>query len=377
MSYSTYGMLPSGVWIKRKIFSLLWWVFILVMGCAHEETVQIDETAQPAGKARLVRKGEVKLHITEGPRLGDIGGVFLTEDAFYINDVTVNRIFEYNLSGYFVRTIGRRGQGVGEYMRPHPDATVVDYAGNIYTYDSASAKLNKYDKTNQFIVDLNENIRLGYTDHLLLDSEGNLLQLIKSEDGIAILQKIDKESYEKEYAVSLSTQETDSIVIHMSTYTGFCYNATLDRVYYLVPTDYRIKEVNAKNGEVLGEFGVRPPGFRPLPKKYHGLGKMKSSDEMGPLSASATFCRSMHLVGDRYLLVGYQNPGEKIWLCVYDLALGSVNHWYSLDEESLDLLNYTLPFGTKGEHLYLYFLPQEEELDTSNGQIAAYALTFN
>ena len=187
MSYSTYGMLPSGVWIKRKIFSLLWWVFILVMGCAHEETVQIDETAQPAGKARLVRKGEVKLHITEGPRLGDIGGVFLTEDAFYINDVTVNRIFEYNLSGYFVRTIGRRGQGVGEYMRPHPDATVVDYAGNIYTYDSASAKLNKYDKTNQFIVDLNENIRLGYTDHLLLDSEGNLLQLIKSEDGIAIL----------------------------------------------------------------------------------------------------------------------------------------------------------------------------------------------
>jgi hypothetical protein len=357
---------------KTRGISFLWGILFLATGCGEE--VSVERAGQHLGNMRLVHEKTIDLYLNPAPPFGAVYGIVPGKDNFTIVDHLTNQVFAYSLSGHFAGIIGQTGKGLGEYLSPKPMALAVDSAGNTYIYDTATGRLNKYNGQREFIADLNEGLRLGYIDRLLTDIEGNLLQLF-SKDGIAMFSRVDGKTLEKEYSTSLTTQATDSIVIHMSNFAGYCYNSSTNRLYYLVPTDYRIKEIDVTSGEILGEFGIQPPGFRPLPEQYHGLGEMKDSEEMTPIRASTTFLLGgMFLVESRYLIIGHKNPDEDLWWCIYDLT--PPGGWYTFDEKSVELLKNRQIYGGREQFLYFYTPPTEKELDTSNGHIELYSLSI-
>ena len=370
MASYTYIAHPKESTIRR-ILCGLFAVLLMATACSEPNVVQINRQDQYLGEAHLVPQKKIALNAETGPLFGKITGVVVTDTSFLIVDSFVNRVFQYSRSGYFVGSVSRRGQKPGEYMSPYYFSTAVDEAGNLYLYDSSMGKLNHYDPTGQFVQAFDLEILQGTPDKLLIDREGHLLLLTSREEG-AFLHKIDPTNREVLYELQLSGRESNSVVLHMAPYSGFCYNATRDRLYYLVPVEYQIKEIDVGSGQILGTFGVEPPGFQPLAEKHYNLGYMKSEEEMAPIKQSTTFVKAMSLLEDRYLIVGHSNPNEPSQWYAYDLV--PPGGWYTFDTVAHQLLNDRRAAGVDKNLLYYYYAPPEEEMATSNGRLESYRL---
>ena len=359
-------------------------VFFLVFGIFACNSQRGDfESMGDSVETRLV--GTVKLHrvrtidiaIGNGPIVGRAGVIGVRDSSLFLVDSVAEAVFEYNNFGKYVRNIGRRGKGPGEYLIP--DTISFDELGYIYIYDSGSGRLNLYDSSGRFVEDLNHGNRIGYTEKLELDSERNLLQVI-DDYGIAKLRKFKRSDLSKNYGVSLSSENTNSVVIHLSTALGFCYNRKTDRIYFLLPTDYRVKEIDADNGRVLASFGIAPSNYRALKPEFYGKGSLANPKQISEIVNSTTLAKGMYLLNDEFLLVGHYNPGDMVkfddpnasWI-LYDIT--SKSRAYSIENSSI--LSPYKKYTTKDSLLYVYSAPEELELDESNGRIDVFSLVFD
>ena len=88
----------------------------------------------------------------------------------------------------------------------------------------------------------------------------------------------------------------------------------------------------------------------------------------------------IYLLDDNYLLVGHYNPGDLIKLgdpnaswVLYDLT--SKSRAYNI--ENSPILSPFKRYATKDDLLYLYFDPDEAEMNQSNGRIEVFSLVFD
>jgi len=98
------------------------------------------------GPATLVEQASIG--VETGPpeyMLGSIGGLWATGDEIYVIDFQAPAVRVYDYAGIYLRTIGRAGQGPGEYMSP--TGVYTDDAGRIYVHEgSGNARVNIYDR---------------------------------------------------------------------------------------------------------------------------------------------------------------------------------------------------------------------------------------
>jgi hypothetical protein len=103
------------------------------------------------GPATLVEQASIGVEI--GPpeyMLGFIGGLWATDDEIYVIDSQAPAVRIYDYDGIYLRTIGRSGQGPGEYMSPRTVYT--DDAGRIYVQEaSGNARVNIYDHEGDYL----------------------------------------------------------------------------------------------------------------------------------------------------------------------------------------------------------------------------------
>ncbi len=87
----------------------------------------------------------IPLETTEECLIGEIKRLEFTPSAIYISDKPTNKIFEFDLSGKYKKTIGKIGPGPGEYSRLGDFAIVGD---SIIVSDNYTGKYIIYNVNN-------------------------------------------------------------------------------------------------------------------------------------------------------------------------------------------------------------------------------------
>ena len=109
-----------------------------------DTVVRVAGTPTHAGVARLVE--EVSIGVLDGAEeyvFGDIAEVAIGSDgSIYVFDRQVPALRQYDVRGKYVRTLGRKGQGPGEYLKGgglavHPD-------GRVMLWDTGTWRINVY-----------------------------------------------------------------------------------------------------------------------------------------------------------------------------------------------------------------------------------------
>jgi len=125
------------------------WVGTMVTD-AGITTVVNESGSLWGGAAELVEEASIGVSAgTSEYMLGLIGGIHLTEDRIYVTDTSVPTLRVYDHDGRFIETIGRPGQGPGEYTTPTTVTTAPD--GRIFLYDMNSHRVNVYSPTGESI----------------------------------------------------------------------------------------------------------------------------------------------------------------------------------------------------------------------------------
>ncbi|TFG58623.1 MAG: 6-bladed beta-propeller [Candidatus Aminicenantes bacterium] len=108
----------------------------------------------PAGqRKRLVLKEELSIGVREGDEKYMFGAnvAFNTdhEGNFYVTDWDKMEILKYDPSGKYVRTIGRKGQGPGEFQ--NLSIARFDRDGTLYVTDLSSQRISFFDKDGTYL----------------------------------------------------------------------------------------------------------------------------------------------------------------------------------------------------------------------------------
>lgn len=108
---------------------------------------------------------------------GYVGNVLpATAGDVYVWDAQANLLRRYDSTGHFVRQIGRKGGGPGEYDRPIGLDVMPD--GRLAIWDAGQQRVNIYDTAGTFVSSWRAETNVFMQDGLLADSAGRLnLQL--------------------------------------------------------------------------------------------------------------------------------------------------------------------------------------------------------
>jgi len=133
--------------------------------------------------------GELTLELEEDLSIGSmddentmfyrIGGIAIdSQGNMFVVDSGNQRIQKYDKDGNYLQTIGRKGQGPGEFMRPFD--ILLDEQDNIYLLENR--KIHVYDPKGDSIQDINlQNFMMGFA----VGAEGNIIAhgFVQAEEG--------------------------------------------------------------------------------------------------------------------------------------------------------------------------------------------------
>ncbi len=366
------GPVEAGVWDAIKE-----WYASFQLGELNEGSIP-ETPVEYAGKIGLEFKGKFELAFDEDtPGIGMVRWIGITsEGSLLITDDVARQAHEFSLDdGRYIRAFGRKGSGPGEYMSA--DNMAVDPQGRVYLLDLS--QILRYDRQGRFL----DKTRFIQGRQVLTGRNGELFFLRTNPWKIMELQRRDPATWAVLDRTPLSTAKHSFISYRMGSFVKLCYSATLHHLYYLGSNDYLVKEINAETGEVIRQFGQRPEGFVPLPKRYHGLGRGSLKD-MRELRMSEVL--NMTLIQDRYLMVSHDNPQPTgpyptKWV-IYDLDASARIKAYDFNTAAVERLESFInivPWNSIAawrNQLYIWRAPSEEAAETSNGTVEIYALSF-
>ena len=84
----------------------------------------------------------VLLEVTDESVIGEIGDLVLLEDSWFVLDRIEETVVQFDKTGSFIRQIGRKGQGPGEYGAAHRVERCFD--NNLAIFDSIQGKIHVY-----------------------------------------------------------------------------------------------------------------------------------------------------------------------------------------------------------------------------------------
>jgi len=96
------------------------------------------------GTARLVEEASIGVESgAEEYMFGGVSSVYATDDRIYVVDRQAPAVRVYGHDGDFIRTLGREGQGPGEYQSPSVLA-VHPASGRVFVFDTLLDRVNVY-----------------------------------------------------------------------------------------------------------------------------------------------------------------------------------------------------------------------------------------
>lgn len=157
--------------MNRKIFSFFVSVIIIFSAISYlgKETfaeemngIQKSDEVVVSNPKAPVYKNDLKMRIAfiEDLSIGEVegdenymfgGSIFFNTDEdgnFYVSDSDNNRILKYNPQGKYLLTIGRKGQGPGEFQSL--SVPRFDKDNNLYVTDSGNRRISFFDKNGKF-----------------------------------------------------------------------------------------------------------------------------------------------------------------------------------------------------------------------------------
>jgi DNA-binding beta-propeller fold protein YncE len=118
-----------------------------------EDVTVISNPKTPIMKMRIVFKEELSIGEAEGDEnymFGQSIGFSTDEDGnFYVSDTDANRIQKYDPDGKYLLTIGREGQGPGEFGSL--SLVRFDNDNNIYAIDGSNNRISFFNKEGKYI----------------------------------------------------------------------------------------------------------------------------------------------------------------------------------------------------------------------------------
>lgn len=362
---STAEPAEAGLWNEVKE-----WYVSFQLGEADEANIP-QVPVEYVGEAGLNYLGNIELDFGENtPGIGFIYEMSLSpEGTLLIADMVGKQALEFRLTdGQYIRSFGRTGQGPGEYGSAFQ--ITIDTQGRGYVLDAIFGQILRYDRQGHYL----DKTQSG-KDKRLLTGRGNEVFLLQTNSmHILEVQCLDHTTWERVYRTPVSTDNQRFISFRLGFGAHLSYSPARHRLYYLGPNDYLVKEINADTGEIIQQFGRRPEGFVPLPRRYYSIwrGVLADMEELRMTTVS-----SMTLIEDQYLLVCHDHPETftDSW-ALYDLTASAGIEMYSLDKSALEYLK---PFGKIAvwrDRLYIWREPAAEVVETSNGTVEIYELSF-
>lgn len=349
---------------------------------------EVDEANIPQTPVEYV--GEVGLNYLDNieldfgedtPGIGFIYEMSISpEGTLLVADMVGKQALEFSLTdGQYIRSFGRTGQGPGEYSSAYK--VIVDPQDQVYVLDAIFGQILRYDRQGQYL----DRTRSFKSRRLLTGRGGEVFLLQTNPRHIMEVQRLDPATWDRVYRTPVSTDNQRFISFRLGSGAYLCYSSVRHQLYYLGPNDYLVKEIDADTGEIIQQFGRRPEGFIPLPKRYHSIGSGSSEDmeeffrqrKDGSFAGTITAIRHMILIDDQYLLVCHSHPGTftDSW-ALYDLTGSAGIEVYDFDESALEYLK---PFGKIAvwqNRLYIWRKPATEVVEMSNGTVEIYKLSF-
>ena len=139
-----------------------------------DDVVIVSNPKTPELKMRIVFKEELSIGEVEGDENYMFGDYvdFNTDEAgnFYVTDSYNKRILKYDPEGKYLLTIGREGQGPGEFRSL--SVARFDKDNNLYVTDAGNRRISFFDKNGKFL----RQIRMleGY-ESVIINSKGFLV----------------------------------------------------------------------------------------------------------------------------------------------------------------------------------------------------------
>jgi len=118
-----------------------------------DDVVVVSNPKTPAHQMRIVFKEELSIGVAEGDENYMFGsGIYFNTDDdgnFYVVDWENNRIQKYDPEGKYLLTIGREGQGPGEFRSL--SIPRFDKDNNLYISDGLNRRISFFDKDGQYL----------------------------------------------------------------------------------------------------------------------------------------------------------------------------------------------------------------------------------
>ena len=242
----------------------------------------------------------VKLDNSAGaPVIGIIEDAYESENAYYI--VSSETVYEYAKDGSFVRRIGAKGRGPGEYLNPQGIGTS---GGRLYVFDYNTQKILIYGEDGSFISSSDQSALMNSGIYLssFFFSGGDMILYASSNSSVQDMLRWDAVTDELTAVSGRSREMLPEEVMMGENYifgdrdNPFIYNNFNDTVYVL-------------------------EGGRPVPSFLMRLGKYRF--EYGDL----TFDGLMSLTASRLIFNWITAAGENV-LISYSVSIGEKSFPY-------------------------------------------------
>ncbi len=162
--------------------SINYFLFILMIltGCSSNEkpkissqkpkTIHLKNTTTKVSLNDFVKSITV-LKLQTDINIAEIHKVMVFNETFYVLDKKTSQLLVFNKDGKFIRKIGSRGHGPGEYTRL-TDFTIDKKNNELFLFSSWDSKILKYNIKGKFISDFKIK---NYPDSFILTPSGDFI----------------------------------------------------------------------------------------------------------------------------------------------------------------------------------------------------------
>ena len=349
-------------------FNIPWeLIFIWFLGnnvffsCHSQEVLERQVYYDNSQKVYLKQTRTIPIQIDNGPTLGIITRIWVSDNSIYFLDYTAQSVYEYDLAGKFVNEI--KNKTITNQLKP--SEIISDEQGNLYIYDAITGNIQKFDKEGNYVGNFKKE-RDKYTAKLLSDFHKNFFHLCEKQ-GISVLERIDIETGNAIFITQLSDKSLVKYVSFLGKLNGLSFSKKHNRVYHTFPWEYKIREIDANSGKIISRFGLRPQTYT----EYNlSLSNIKEIINLKPYWTTVV---DQFVIDERFLFIQFfKQETQKIDWYVYDLDTEKPVRGYSLGDNTLNNMNRR--FVTKNNEIFVYSSPRSDQGDKSNGVVYAYSV---
>lgn len=141
--------------VNQRNFLLPVFIGLLIFGCAKDSEKNISQSKISVSQIKFDNvfneTSSFRLELTDSSIIGIPRALVIRDDgSILVTDVTITKkLFLFDSLGNFVKVIGKKGSGPGEYMEP--SCISVDKRNNIYLVDNTLRRMNEFNVNGTFL----------------------------------------------------------------------------------------------------------------------------------------------------------------------------------------------------------------------------------